>query len=54
MLLILDLGIKTVVERNEIFCVWNLGCVNLFFFFFLPEKKKKEKDRVEAFHSKSA
>lgn len=51
MLLILDLGIKTVVKRSDVFHIWNFLCDN-FFFFFLISALKEEKGRIKASHSR--
>lgn len=39
---------KTVVERSDVFHVWNFGCDNLFLFCFFLKKKYFLKKRVES------
>lgn len=42
MLLILDLGIKTVVKRSDVFHIWNFVCDNFFFLISALEEEKVE------------
>lgn len=45
--LILDLSIKTVLERSDAFHIWNVVCDNFFFFFNICLKRVESKPFIQ-------